>query len=190
MNTPAQAVLDFWFGQPPAETPRPQWFKKDAAFDAQIAQHFGDLIEQALAGGLLDWLHDGPSALARTLLLDQFTRNTFRGTSRAFAGDAAALACAQALIAHGWHLALTPLQRWFVYLPFEHSEDLATQHEGLRLFATLAAEHPEVADAHVWALKHFEVIERFGRYPHRNALLGRTSTPEELAFLQQPGSSF
>jgi uncharacterized protein (DUF924 family) len=190
MNNQAQAVLDFWFGQPPAPQPRDEWFKKDAAFDAQIAERFGGLIEEALAGGLQDWLHDGPSALARTLLLDQFTRNTFRGTAQAFAGDAQALAGARSLVAQGWHLALTPLQRWFAYLPFEHSEDLAAQHEGLRLFDELAQQHPGMADAREWALKHWSVIERFGRYPHRNALLGRTSTAEELVFLQQPGSSF
>jgi uncharacterized protein (DUF924 family) len=190
MNGQAQAVLDFWFGQPRAPEPRGEWFKKDADFDALIAQHFGGLIEQALAGGLQDWLHAGPSALARTLLLDQFTRNTFRGTARAFAGDAQALAGARTLVAQGWHLALTPLQRWFACLPFEHSEDLATQHEGLHLFDELAQQHPQMADAREWALKHFRVIERFGRYPHRNVLLGRSSSAEELAFLQQPGSSF
>jgi uncharacterized protein (DUF924 family) len=190
MNTQAQAVLDFWFGQPPALAPRQEWFKKDAAFDAQIAQRFGGLIEEALGGGLQDWLHNGPSALARILLLDQFTRNMFRGTARTFAGDVQALEGARILVARAWHVALTPLQRWFAYLPFEHSEDLATQHEGLRLFDALAAEHPNMADAREWALKHFVIVERFGRYPHRNALLGRTSTAEELAFLQQPGSSF
>jgi uncharacterized protein (DUF924 family) len=190
MDTRAQAVLDFWFGQPPALVPRQEWFKKDDAFDGQIAQRFGGLIEDALAGGLQDWLRNGPSALARILLLDQFTRNVFRGTARAFAGDAQALAGAQAVLAQGWHLALTPLQRWFAYLPFEHSEDIATQQAGLRLFDELATQHADMADARAWALKHFVIIQRFGRYPHRNALLGRTSTAEELAFLQQPGSSF
>ncbi len=190
MDTQAQAVLDFWFGQPPALAPRQEWFKKDAAFDTQITQRFGGLIEEALAGGLLDWLQSGPAALARTLLLDQFTRNTFRGTARAFAGDAQALEGARILVARAWHMALTPLQRWFAYLPFEHSEELAAQHEGMRLFDALAAEHPDMADAREWALKHFVIIERFGRYPHRNALLGRHSTPEEVAFLQQPNSSF
>jgi uncharacterized protein (DUF924 family) len=190
VNLQAQAVLDFWFGQPPAAAPRSEWFKKDASFDALIQQRFDPLIENALAGGLLDWLRDGPSGLARILLLDQFTRNSFRGTARAFAGDARALSCAQALVAQGWHLTLSPLQRWFVYLPFEHSEDLAVQREGMHLFDLLAQQHTELADAREWAHKHFVVIQQFGRYPHRNAILGRISTPAELAFLQQPGSSF
>jgi uncharacterized protein (DUF924 family) len=186
----AQAVLDFWFGQPAATTPRSEWFKKDAAFDAQIAQRFGALIDRALAGEIDSWLQQPHTALARTVVLDQFTRNTFRDTARAFAGDALALAGARHIVAKGWHWQLPPLQRWFVYLPFEHSEDLATQDECLRLFDALIATHPEVADARQWAVKHRDIIVQFGRYPHRNALLGRASTPQELVFLQQAGSSF
>ncbi len=186
----AAAVRGFWFGEAPATTPRESWFRRDAAFDAEIRERFGALLETALAGGLQAWDATPAGTLARILVLDQFTRNAFRGTARAFAGDALALAAAQALVARGGDEALTPLQRWFVYLPFEHAEDLAAQRRSLALFTALAEQHRGLADARHWAQKHFEVIERFGRYPHRNALLGRPSTPEEAAFLQQPGSSF
>lgn len=186
----AAAVRGFWFGEPPAATPRAEWFRKDAAFDAQIRARFGALIETALAGGLRAWEATPAGTLARIVVLDQFTRNSFRDSARAFAGDALALAAAQALVAAGGDRAFAPLQRWFTYLPFEHAEDLAVQRQSMALFTALADEHPALADARHWAQKHFEVIERFGRYPHRNALLGRASTPEEVAFLQQPGSSF
>lgn len=186
----AAQVRGFWFGEPATATPREAWFRKDAAFDREIHERFGALIETALAGGLQAWDGTPAGTLARILVLDQFTRNTFRGTARAFAGDALALAAAQALVARGGDRTLEPLQRWFVYLPFEHAEDLAVQRQAMALFTALAEEHPGLADARHWAQKHFEVIERFGRYPHRNALLGRASTPEELAFLQQPGSGF
>ena len=188
-SRPAE-VLDFWFGSPPTEQPRPEWFRKDPVLDGRIRARFGDILEHALAGGLQEWAVTPTGALARILVLDQFTRNTLRDTARAFAGDALALAQAQALVQDGGHLSLPPLQRWFAFLPFEHAEDLAQQHESLRLFAALAAEHPAMADAEHWARKHFEIIERFGRYPHRNAQLGRASTPEEERFLTQPGSSF
>jgi uncharacterized protein (DUF924 family) len=190
MSPQAQSVLDFWFGQPASAKARDEWFKKDLAFDALIHSRFSELINEALAGGLTHWMQDSAGALARTVVLDQFTRNVFRGSARAFAGDSLALAAARVMVAQGWHLSLPPLQRWFVYLPFEHSEALAVQHDSMRLFDELAQRHPEMADARLWAWKHFEVIQRFGRYPHRNALLGRHSTAAELAFLQQPGSSF
>ena len=186
----ANEVLDFWFGSPLTTQPRPEWFRKDPDFDERIRQRFGAALAQALGGGLQDWALTPTGALARILVLDQFTRNTLRDTARAFAGDALALAQAQALVQDGGHLALSPLQRWFAYLPFEHAEDLVLQRESLRLFGALAAQHPALADAEHWARKHFEIIERFGRYPHRNALLGRASTPEEAVFLNQPGSSF
>jgi uncharacterized protein (DUF924 family) len=186
----AAQVRGFWFGEPPAAAPRQAWFRKDAAFDAQIRERYGALIETALAGGLQAWDSTPAGALARIVVLDQFTRNAFRDTARAFAGDALALAAAQALVAGGGDRALAPLQRWFVYLPYEHAEDLALQQQAMALFTALADEHPAMADARHWAQKHFEVIQRFGRYPHRNALLGRLSTPEELAYLQQPGAGF
>lgn len=186
----ASDILAFWFGEPPASQPRAEWFRKDAAFDGLIRQRFAATIETALAGGLRDWDAADAGALARIVVLDQFTRNTFRDAPGAFAGDALALSAAQALVARGGDLALTPLQRSFVYLPFEHAEDMPVQHESIRLFSALAAAEPTMADAQVWAQKHFDVVARFGRYPHRNAILGRVSTPAEVAFLSQPGSGF
>ena len=183
-------VLAFWFGQPSVTQPRAEWFRKDPAFDDLIRQRFGDAIEAALAGGLQDWNAQPTGELARILVLDQFTRNVFRDTPRSFAGDALALVAAQALVASGGHLELPPLQRWFAYLPFEHAEDVQLQAQSRRLFADLAARHPDLAEAQKWAIKHAEIVERFGRYPHRNLILGRVSTHEELEFLSQPGSSF
>ena len=188
MNAPAAAVLDFWFAGSAA--PRAEWFRKDAAFDALIAGRFGALVEQGLGGGLAEWPHEPQGALAQVIVLDQFTRNIFRDTPRAFAGDALALAAAQAMVARGDDLALPPLQRVFVYLPFEHAEDGAMQQQSLRLFAALAAADTSLATYLDYARRHAEVIERFGRFPHRNALLGRVSKAEEVQFLGQPGSRF
>lgn len=184
----SRAVLDFWFGQ--AQQDRPEWFRKDPDFDDSIRQRFGPLIEQALAGGLQDWVLSPRPALARILVLDQFTRNVFRDTARAFAGDAQALAAAQAMVAAGFDRQLPALQRAFVYLPFEHAESGAAQVQSLRLFGALATEAPALADKLHWADKHAQVIARFGRYPHRNAVLGRASTDEERAYLAEPGSRF
>ena len=189
----AGAVLDFWFGAPETPEhgrPRAAWWRKDAAFDADDAARFGGLVEQALGGAFSEWSAAPRSALARVLLLDQFTRNAFRGTPRAFAGDAQALAAARAMVAAGLDRALPPLERAFVYLPFEHAEDLAMQDEAVRRFTALHAEAPEVADMLDYAHRHREVIRRFGRFPHRNAVLGRACTPQESAFLREPGSSF
>lgn len=179
----AAEVLHFWFGD--ATQARPEWFRKDPAFDDEIRRRFGTLIDAAIENRLEGWGDDAPSALARIVLLDQFTRNVFRDTPRAFAGDALALAAARAMVASGQDLALPPLQRVFVYLPFEHAEDLVAQREGVRLFERLGLD-----DHTGWARKHCVVIERFGRFPHRNAVLGRPSTAEEEAFLAQPGSRF
>jgi len=184
----ARAVLDFWFG--PGDDTRPEWFRKDPAFDALIGQRFGALIDAALAGELDGWSASTPAALARIVLLDQFTRNAFRDTPRAFAGDALALAAARDLVARGLDRPLPPHWRAFAYLPFEHAEDAAAQQESLRLFGALAAEHPALADLLEWARKHADVITRFGRYPHRNAILGRPDTTAEQAFLAEPGSRF
>lgn len=188
-----QAVLDFWFGRPGDAghgTPRIEWFRKDAAFDATIAQRFGALIELALAGGIDDWADTPDGALARLLVLDQFTRNVHRDTARAFAGDAKALAGAQRMVNEGADRGLLPVQRMFVYLPFEHAENLALQQESLRLFGQLAADDPARADLLDWAQKHHDVVARFGRFPHRNQALGRPSSAEEIEFLAQPGSRF
>jgi uncharacterized protein (DUF924 family) len=192
LSSPVRDILDFWFlpeGAPGHGQPRREWFRKDPAFDAEIARRFGSLVEEALSGGLADWQPSPEAALARILLLDQFTRNMFRGDAQAFSGDALALAAAQDMLAREADLMLAPVQRWFVYLPFEHAESLAAQGESVTLFAALNS-HGEFADAYDYALRHYHVIRRFGRFPHRNALLGRASTPEELAFLEQPGSWF
>jgi uncharacterized protein (DUF924 family) len=203
MNEQAQAVFDFWFqpgaGQP-ADAPRREWFQKDDAFDSDITRRFGALIDQALAGGLLEWDAEGPqSQLARILLLDQFTRNVHRGTPLAFAGDALALQAAQSMVDAGQDLALPPLQRAFVYLPFEHAEDMAMQEQAVALYTRMENDERDVAPAATfkgiagmldYAQRHREVIRRFGRFPHRNAILNRPSTDEEQAYLQQPGSGF
>ena len=192
-DSQAQAVLDFWFGaahDPQHLLPRDQWFVRDPAFDALIGQRFGDLIERALDGEIADWSAAPSGALAQILVLDQFTRNVFRGSARAFAGDARALAVARALVASGHDRTLSGVQRQFVYLPFEHAEDLAMQREALRLFAQLERDVPALAGLLQWAQRHHDIVERFGRFPHRNAALGRTSTLEELTFLLQPGSGF
>jgi len=189
----AQAVLDFWFGAPgtPAHgQARAEWFVKNPAFDAEILHRFGPLIEQAEAGGLRDWMNTPPGALARIVLLDQFTRNVWRDTPRAFAGDALALEAAQHLVSTGGDRELPPLHRAFVYLPYEHAEDLHLQDDAVRLFTELAASAQGIEEMLRYAHLHRDVIARFGRFPHRNAILGRTSTDEELAFLQQPGSRF
>jgi uncharacterized protein (DUF924 family) len=130
------------------------------------------------------------TALAQVIVLDQFTRNTRRGAAGMFAGDACALATARALVAAGDDLRMAGVQRQFVYLPFEHSEALADQLECLRLFAQLGRDEPALAGLLEWAQKHHDVVARFGRFPHRNAALGRASTPEEAEFLKQPGSGF
>ncbi len=185
-------VLDYWFGAPgSAEHGRPRelWFRKSDVTDREIRSRFGAAVEAALRGELAHWA-DGEArrALALVVLLDQFTRNSFRDTARAFAGDAQALVVAKALVADGRDRQLIPVERGVVYLPFEHSENLADQHESLRLFGQLA--EAGLPDLLVWARKHYDIIVRFGRYPHRNELLGRTSTAEEIEFLKQPGSRF
>jgi len=193
MNAQAQAVLDFWFGTPGSADSgkaRTVWFRKDEAFDAEIARRFSPTIESALAGGLDDWDAMPLGTVARIVVLDQFTRNVFRGTARAFAGDVFALAAARRLVADGADQGLAPYERSFVYMPFEHSEDLAAQDMGMQLVTVLAKQHPELEDSLKWSVLHRDVIARFGRFPHRNETLGRASTPEEVAFLEQPGSRF
>jgi len=181
-------VLAFWFGAPP-HTERGEWFRKDAAFDAAIRERFGDALARGLAGAFGEWCGEPRGALARVVLLDQFTRNAFRDTPRAFAGDARALATADDAIRRGFDASLDRYERWFLYIPYEHSEDLAMQRRALELFGALARD--EGLDGPLrYAKRHAEIIERFGRFPHRNSLLGRESTPEEIAFLREPGSSF
>ncbi len=187
-----EAVLRFWFGESEAAGAGPvrrEWFVKDETFDALIARQFGTAVESALAGGFDDWSATPRPALAQVILLDQFPRNLFRGLPRSFAGDARALAGARRIVASGWDRAYTPVERWFAYLPFEHSESLDDQDEAVRLFGLLR-DDPAAGDAYEWAVRHRDVIVRFGRFPHRNPILGRPSTAEELAFLATPGSRF
>ena len=193
MSSEAIDVLAFWFGVPGEAdygAQRTLWFRKSEATDREIARRFGALIERALGGELSAWAGQADTALAHLLVLDQFTRNVFRDTPRAFAGDARALAAARAMVAARHDEALLPVQRAFVYLPFEHAEDLAAQDEAVRLFTRLVAAAPALADMLDYAQRHRAVIQRFGRFAHRNAILGRASTAEEAAFLLEPGSSF
>ncbi len=183
----ASDVLGFWFD---GECERDEWFTKDAAFDASIRERFGATIDAALAGELDGWNATPEGALARIVVLDQFTRNVFRDSPRAYAGDAQALTAARALVAGGDQLRLAPVQRQFVYLPLEHSENMADQREAVRLFEQLGRDAPALAGLTEWAVKHLVIVERFGRFPHRNACFGRASTAEEIEFLKQPGSGF
>jgi len=186
-----EEILDFWFGPNASAdygSSRDVWFRKDALFDAAIRERFGDAIETALAGGFADWTSP-QGFLARILLLDQFTRNSFRDTPRAFAGDAQALALAQGAVALGHDQKLVAVERWFMYMPFVHAESESAQARALSLFRALRDE-TGLADPLAWAERHAEIIRRFGRFPHRNAVLGRASTPEEIAFLAVPGSRF
>jgi uncharacterized protein (DUF924 family) len=187
-----EEILDFWFGSPKSldyGKERSFWFTKNPEFDQELGDRFLLDYEQA-AGGELDYLQDSPlGCLTLVLLLDQFGRNMFRGTPKSFATDAKALSVAQSAVGKGSDRALLPVQRWFIYLPFEHSENLADQERCVELFATLS-NHPASANTIEYALRHKAVIERFGRFPHRNKILGRTNTAAEVEFLKQPGSSF
>jgi len=176
----AAEVLHFWF----EETPSEQWFKRDDAFDQQLRQRFLPLHATIAALGNEACLADAGTALAATIVLDQLSRNMFRGTPAAFAQDPKALAIAQAAILRGFDATLPEERRQFFYLPFEHAEDAAAQARSVSLFATLGEEYLR------WAEAHKAIIDRFGRFPHRNAVLGRTSAPEEIAFLEGPDSSF
>ena len=181
-------ILAFWFGPAP-HAERGEWFRKDPVFDAEIRARFGDRIETALAGGFVDWEATPRGALARVLLLDQFTRNVFRESPRAFAGDAEALATSQRALAAGFDRNLDRYERWFLYMPFVHAEDRTTQQRAVELFAELAAETGLTGPLE-WAKRHADVVASFGRFPHRNAILARASTAEETAFLARSGSRF
>jgi len=189
----ARQVLDFWFG-PPTDPdharPRKPWFVKDAAFDALIRDRFSALVEAAVAGRLAHWRHQPLDALAEIIVLDQFPRNAWRGSALAFSGDTLALACATKLVVSQSDQRLNAVQRQFAYLPFEHAEDLAAQDRAVALYATLAEGRPDMAEVLRYAHMHRDVIVRFGRFPHRNAALGRIDTVEEADYLAQPGAGF
>ncbi len=186
----AEDVLDFWFGaQGARNVSRPEWFRKDERFDVQIADRFGDLLERASNRELEPWRAEPHSMVALVVVLDQFSRNVFRESPRAFAQDAYARECVREAIARGDDAKLVPVERLFLNMPLEHSENVADQQECVERMRALEA-YPETAGFTKWADKHKAVIDRFGRFPHRNAILGRASTTEEVEFLAQPGSRF
>ncbi|MBX3223295.1 MAG: DUF924 domain-containing protein [Labilithrix sp.] len=190
-------VLRFWLGpdgSPPLANAT-KWYKKDDAFDREIADRFGDTLELAARGGLDGWKTTPRGRLALVIVLDQFSRNVYRGGPRSFAQDARACDLTLAAIAGGDEASLTIVERWFLYMPLMHAEDADLQRQCVSAFERLERDAPEdlaksVANSLDYAKRHAVIVERFGRFPHRNAILGRSSTPEELEFLKQPGSSF
>ena len=177
----ADAVLTFWF----TECSEEDWFKKSDAFDATLRDRFGPTQEAAAQGRLDGWAETADGRLALILLLDQMSRNLYRGSAKAFAQDPAALALARRAIAEGDHVGASRERQLFLYLPFEHSENPADQAMCMALFVALGDER--LTD---YAERHKVIVDRFGRFPHRNETLGRQSTEEEIAFLKEPNSSF
>lgn len=177
----AQDILHFWF----EELDNKQRFAKDTELDALMRDRFGSTLQAATQGELASWRNSASGCLAEIIVLDQFSRNIYRDTAQAFAQDALALKLAQALVASGLDQQLPVMQRAFAYLPYMHSESLPVHAQALVLFS-----QPGLEENLRFERMHQAIIERFGRYPHRNAVLGRSSTAEEIEFLQQPGSSF
>jgi len=191
MSEPRE-VLDFWFGREGEEgygEYRQAWFTKDAEFDREVRDRFESVHEEAAAGRLEGWKDEAQSCLALIIALDQFPRSMFRGDPKTHATDADAAAAARHAVEHAYDRELPSFQRLFVYMPFMHSEDLEDQRFSVELFQGLAAETGS-EDLLGYAVRHMEIVERFGRFPHRNQILGRETTPEEAKFLTEPGSSF
>jgi uncharacterized protein (DUF924 family) len=191
MPVSAQDLLDFWFD----EANRTHWFGTDAAFDAQIRERFGVVAEAAANDWLDGWTATSDGWLALLIALDQFPRNLHRGDARAWTQDVKAQRVAMSGIARGDDRQLPPIRRVFAYLPLEHAEDKALQQRSVELFEALCADVPvqqrEQFEGFLdYARRHREVIARFGRFPHRNAALGRSDTPEEALYLAQPGAGF
>lgn len=189
--TDPRAVIDFWF----SARAKPLWFEKDRDFDADIRERFGAAIHAAQMGAFDDWRATPMGALALLLLIDQMARNIHRGEAKAFLGDGRALAIADESLKRGHDQSLSFDQRRFFYLPFEHAEDMASQDRAIdlftRAFAEAAPEDRDRAEEQLdYAHRHRKIIQRFGRYPHRNDALGRPSTDDEIEFLKTPGSSF
>ena len=183
MDSLAPEVLRFWFGEGPEHGKiHKRWFVKDVNFDREIRTRFSELYD--FLGKNHVWLDDAKSCLSRIVVLDQFPRNMFRGTARAFAADPLALESARLAVERGYDRGMLQVEQLFVYLPFEHSESLADQDAACELMKDFSAEQRDYAE------RHRAIVRRFGRFPHRNAILGRNSTPEEIEFLKQPGSSF
>ena len=190
-------ILRFWFG--PSETDQftnaKMWWKKDPAFDAEVSARFGAALEAASRGELASWQHEARPCTALVILTDQFSRNIHRGSAAAFAQDALARSACEQALDRGVDASLHPVERVFLCMPLMHAEDLPAQNRGVVAFATVVEEAPEALRPRLfeyvlYAVKHQKIILRFGRFPRRNAILGRASTPEEAAFLEQPGSSF
>jgi uncharacterized protein (DUF924 family) len=189
----AAAVLDFWFGppgDPGREQFRPIWFRAPPEFDAALGEALVADYEMAAAGALAAWEEAPPSALALVLLIDQVPRNIFRETPRAYATDALARAVADRALGRGFDRQVTPAWRLFFYMPFHHSEELADQRRSVALFATLPPnpDRGSSGSRRRYGRPYIEVIARYGRFPHRNAILGRRSTPEEIEFLKEAKS--
>ena len=192
MDPQAEQVLAFWFGEPGSPErgrSRREWFAKDAAFDGEIRRRFLALHASAALGECDRWAGEPPGLLALIVVLDQFSRNLYRDDPRAFAQDERALSAARLMVERRWDETLLPVERLFAYLPFEHAEDLAEQDRCVALMGALEA-FEETRGMVTWAEKHRVIVRRFGRFPHRNEALGRASTPEEAAFLKEPGSRF
>jgi uncharacterized protein (DUF924 family) len=188
MKSLASEILQFWFGQgADYGQAHKRWFEKNSTFDAEVTRRFSHLHEELMRNR--EWLGSPRECLARIIVLDQFPRHIHRGTARAFSSDDLALEAAKHLLAKGWDRDLLPVERMFAYLPLQHSESLADQERALELYQGLKA-FPETADTERYAIAHHDIVRRFGRFPHRNAALGRESTREEIEFLKQPGSSF
>lgn len=187
-----RSILDFWFApesDPQRGTFRQAWFDKQPEFDGTCRTHFAGLLAEAGSGRLDRWGDTAEGALALIVLLDQISRNIHRGTPAAFAADPQALALAKRMVARGFDKVLDPVMRIFVYLPFEHSEDPAMQDEAVRLMESLP-DAPWREEVVRYAHAHRDVIARYGRFPHRNAILGRTCTPAEAEYLSTPGAGF
>ena len=174
-------IIQFWY----TEIPPRNWFIKDLDFDDMLKRRFGDIHRQASTGELASWRLKPLGQLAEIIILDQFSRNLFRDSPLAFAYDGQALVLAQTAIAMQADLNLDPLQKAFLYMPFMHSESAAIHQQAMELFNQFGLE-----DNYKFELKHKIIIDQFGRYPHRNAILDRPSSPAEIDFLSQPGSSF
>jgi uncharacterized protein (DUF924 family) len=196
-----QVVLDFWFGDaltaPPEELGAhfERWFQSGNALDQEIRERFGDWVQQAADGGLEDWRETPEGALALIIVLDQFPRNIWRGQARAFAYDSMALKLSQDLIATGQDHRLHELQRVFAYMPHQHAEDQSVQNASVRTYERLLAEareeyRPRIQGALDYAREHREIVQRFGRFPHRNAILGREASPMEVAYVENGGKNF
>ncbi|WP_417819700.1 DUF924 family protein [Terasakiella sp.] len=188
MDNEITSVLEFWFGSAKPEqmaTHRDMWWMKDREIDQQIINQFTSLYEQAASGALVHWKEDPLGCLALILLLDQFPRNMFRDSAKSFATDEQALDVTRYVLEREWDADLVLAARLFIYLPLEHSENVDDQNAAVTLISSLGDDN--YTD---FALRHRDIIKRFGRFPHRNKILGREDTKEEAAFLKQPGSGF